>query len=197
MAKKNKKQQQNFSLEQYIRTKARQLPIYKCYIGDNAGNSREKLAMVIRQHAGGTFTYACFLLDCWCIGVKDAFCDFSVSESELDRILSHYERGMRVREVSYVEAHNWIYGAVDWATNAGIDPCKEFALAKYLLLPDDDEVELIEYDFGYNGEYLLETKTQQEANKYIPALNRTLGEGNYKVIISPLFDEDEDDWDGE
>lgn len=157
--------------------------------------------MVIRQHAGGTFTYACFLLDCWCIGVKDAFCDFSVSESELDRILSHYERGMRVREVSYFEVHNWIYGAVDWATNAGIDPCKEFAFAKYLLLPDDDGVELIEYDFGYNGEYVLEAKTQQEANKYLPALRHTLGEGNFRVIISPLygdpddFEEDEDDED--
>lgn len=197
MAKKKQQKQQPMSPERYIREKARKLPIYKCYIGDNAGNSREKLAIIIRQHTCGTFTYACFLLDCWCIGVKDAFWDFSVSENELDRIINHYERGMDLREVDYVEAHNWIYGAVDWATNAGINPCKEFSLAKYILEEDDDNVELIEYDFGYNGEYVLEAKSQQEANKYISALNRTLGKDNYKVIISPLFGEDDDYYDEE
>lgn len=196
MAKKTTKQQ-SMSPEKYIRTKARSLPIYKCYVGDNEGNSREKAVLVIRQHAGGTFTYGGYLLDCWCVGVKDTFWDFSVRDYELDDLVSRFEKHMNLREVSYEEAHNWVYGAADWATNAGIEPCKDFALTQYILQPDDDEVELIEYDFGLDGEYVLEAKDQQEANKYIPALKRTLGEGNFKVIISPLYGEPFENYDDE
>ncbi|MBR2167408.1 MAG: hypothetical protein IJ920_03655 [Paludibacteraceae bacterium] len=195
MAKKKTNTTQQLSPERYIRTKARSLPIYKCYVGDNEGNTREKAVLVIRQHAGGTFTYGGYLLDCWCVGVKDSFWDFSVPAFHLEEMLERFRKHMDLREVSYVEAHNWVYGAADWATNAGIEPCKDFALTQYILQPDDDEVELIEYEFGKDGEYVLEAKDQQEANKYIPALKRTLGEGNYKVIISPLYDEPEEEED--
>ncbi len=197
MGKKKNKTTQQLSPAQYMRTKARSLPIYKCYVGDNEGNTREKAVLVIRQHAGGTYTYGAYLLDCWCVGVKDSFWDFSVPSYEVEEQLERFRGHMNLREVSYVEAHNWVYGAADWAANAGIEPCKDFALTQYILQADDDEVELIEYDFGVDGEYVLEAKDRQEANKYIPALKRTLGEGNFKVIISPLygdpFEEEEDD----
>ena len=193
MAKKKHNVQQQMSPERYIREKARKLPIYKCYRGENPGNSREMAVVVIRQHKQGTFTLAAFLLDRWCVGVKDALWDFNISESQLNDFLDHYRQAMRVfEEVSYTEAHNWVYGAKDWATNAGIEPCKDFSLAKYIMEEDDDNVELIEYEFGLDGEYCLEAKNQQEANKYLPALRHTLGEGNFRVIISPLYGEPDD-----
>ena len=196
MAKKKNKKTQQLSPVQYIRTKARSLPVYKCYVGDKEGNTREKSVLVIRQHSGGTFTYGAYMLDCWCVGVKDSFYGFSVMNYELEDLLGRFEERMNLREVSYVEAHNWVYGAADWAANAGIEPCKDFALTQYILQADDDEVELIEYEFGVDGEYILEVKDRQEANKYLPALKHTLGEGNFKVIISPLYGdpfEEEDD----
>lgn len=186
------KQQQPLTPERYIRERARLLPIYKCYKGETIGDSREMSIMVIRKHAGGTYTLAAFMLDRWCLGVKDAIWQFSIPEDEmLDFVNSFANHIDQWTEIEYVEAHNWVYGALDWATNAGISPCKDFALARYILEEDDDNVELQEYDFGLNGEYCLMAKSHKEADKYIPALTKTLGTGNFKVIIRSVLDEEE------
>ena len=194
MSKKSNKQQP-MSPERYLREKARQLPIYKCYKGTEHGSIGEMMIVVARQHKQGTITYAGFLLDTWCVGVKNAFWRFSETQEDFEELIDHMRDNLAdFEEISYVEAHNWIYGAKDWATNAGIEPCKDFALAKYLLEEDDDNVELIEYDFGKEGEYVLVAFSQQEANKYIPALDRNLGKGNYQVLIQV---DDEDDYEPE
>lgn len=185
------KRQQPLTPERYIRERARLLPIYKCYKGETIGDSREMSMMVIRKHAGGTYTLAAFMLDRWCLGVKDAIWQFNIPEDEMRNLVNHFATHIEQwTEIEYVEAHNWVYGALDWATNAGISPCKDFALARYILAEDDDNVELQEYEFGYNGEYCLMAKNHKEADKYIPTLAKTLGVGNYKVIIRPVLDEE-------
>ncbi len=193
---KQKVKRQALSPERYLREKARQLPIYKCYKGTTFVEDREMAIVVIRQHTGGTFTVGAFMLDCWCVGVKDALGCFSISKGDLDRLIETFENGVdKWEEVDYVEAHNWVYGAVDWAADAGISPCKDFALARFVLEEDDDRVELREYEFGKDGEYYLLANDTQELNKYLPTLKKTLGEGNFATEICQ--DDDYDDLDDE
>jgi len=204
MAKKNKTKQQNkaFKPEDYIRTKVRQLPVYKCYKSINQFEDREMSVIVVRQHPQDTFTFGTYMLDKWCLGVKDTLWQFSVDKEDLDEFLSLFRSKLHsLEEISYVEAHNWIYGAVDFAEEAGISPCKDFALTKYILEEDNDDVELLEYDFGRDGEYCLVAKDHLEASKYIPTLDKNLGKGHYSVEIGLLGDdewdadeEDDDDW---
>ncbi len=191
MAKK-KVNPQLLSPEQYIRQRARLLPIYKCYKGTNNIEDREMMILVVRRHAGGTFTVGGYMLDRWCVGVKDTLWYFNIDQSDLERLIHIVgDRLDNWDEVDYVEAHNWVYGALDWATNAGLSPCKDFALTRYILEEDDDAVELREYPFGRDGEYCLMVKDKQELNKYLPTVKATLGEGNFQTIISPLFSDDD------
>ena len=197
--KKNKKQNQPtpkaFTPEQYLRTKARQLPIYKCYKSTIPGDTRQMAVVVARQHPQGTITFAAFMLDRWCLGVKNVLWQFNVDESYLDHCLSYLRKGdQKLEEISYVEAHNWVYGAHDWAADAGIMPHPDFAIASYVLEADDDDVELIEYDFGNDGEYWLMVHNNFEASQYIPTLTKTLGTGNFNIVID---DDEEDDFDDE
>lgn len=199
MAKKNKKTtQQVFKPEQYLRTKVRQLPIYKCYKSTVPSDTRQMAIFVARQHPQGNITFGGYMLDRWCLGVKDALWEFNVDPSVLEDYMSKMNGtgGQVVEEIDYVEAHNWVYGAHDWAADAGIEPAKDFALARYILEPDDDNVELIEYDFGKDGEYWLMARTNFEASKYIPTLKKNLGEGNFQVIIDERLeysDEEEEE----
>jgi len=196
MAKKSNKKQQNKVLkpEDYIRTKVRKLPVYKCYKSVNQFEDREMSIIVVRQHPQGTFTYGAYMLDRWCLGVKDTLWQFSKDKDDLEEFLSLFRNHLHsLEEIPYVEAHNWIYGASDFAEEAGISPCKEFALSKYILEEDDDDVELIEYDFGRDGEYCLVAKDKLEASRYIPTLDKNLGEGNYTVEIGMFGDDDWDD----
>lgn len=143
MAKKNNKaSQQPLSPERYIRTRVRQLPIYKCYKNFKSDDTNSMLLTVSRLHPQGNITFGMYLLDRWCLGIKEAFWMFNVDKSELKKRLSYFDSGVSEDsvEISYVEAHNWVYGALNWAEEAGIKPHKEFDLAQYLLEPDDENV---------------------------------------------------------
>lgn len=197
MGKKNKQSAKSFKPEDYIRKKARLLPIYKCYKSINKFEDREISIIVIRQHPQGTYTFATYLIDKWCLGVKDSLWDFSIDEGELNDFLSYFTDRMSMEEIDYVEAHNWVYGAVAFAEDVGIKPCKTFALTQYILEEDDDDIELIEYEFGRDGRYCLVAKNSFEASKYIPTLDKNLGSGNYDLEIgifgNDVYDDDVDD----
>ncbi len=124
------------------------MPIYKCYLSHDFEKSTEGTVMVVRKHTGDKYTCGLYLVDKYCLGVKDASYHLRMDEQEFDEFLDLFEEDFNPHVVTYEEAHNWVWGAVGFAEDAGIAPCKEFDLAQYVLAEDDDEVELIEYDFG-------------------------------------------------
>ena len=72
MTKKSKgKVLQMLSPENFIRNKARSLPIFECLV--NADWEEGKLAdmVVARQHTNGNITAGLYQVDLACLGVKD------------------------------------------------------------------------------------------------------------------------------
>ena len=130
---------------------------------------------------------AMYLVDIYCIGVKDSFFRLRLEEDELEEML---DRAPNIRECSYEEAHNWVYGAIAWAEEAGIEPDKSFAVTKYMLEEDTDDIPLIEYEFGRDGKHMLIANNNLEASRYLPLLKKNLGEGNYIFTIKDFHDED-------
>ena len=187
--KKHKKQQtgqQFLTPEQFMKQRARSLEIGACYISEAMKECGEGHVIVTRRHTGGRVSLAMYLVDIYCLGVKDSFFRLRLEEDELEEML---DRGPILRECSYEEAHNWVYGAIAWAEEAGIAPDKSFAITKYMLEEDTDDVPLIEYEFGYNGKHLLMANNNLELSKYLPLMNKNLGEGNYAFTIKTDFDE--------
>ncbi len=121
----------------------------------------------------------------------------------------------KFKEIPYVEFHNWIYGAIEFAEEVGIHPCKEFALTRYLLEEDDDNIDLIEYEYGQDGKHFLVCETVDEAKKYMPMLLKNIGDDFYFMVDGDTFEatewedvrtgkkrpaapeEREEEWDGE
>ena len=97
----------------------------------------ESPIIVTRKHKGDKYTSAFYLVDSYCTGVKDTFYRVRLDEDEYKDLMRHVCRGCNLEKVDYVEAHNWIFGAIEFAAEAGIDPHKDFAVTKWLL--EDDE----------------------------------------------------------
>lgn len=196
MAKKKKKQQQTFlSPEKYIKQKARTLRVKACYISDNYENFGIGYIIVAREHNGGRITAGFYLVDKFCLGVKDTFFKFRVDDYEFDEMLDDIAR-FGIKEISYEEAHNRIFGAVEFAEEAGIKPHEDFAITKYILEEDDDNVPLIEYEYGVNGQHHLMAKSSLEASRYLPLLKKNLGDNfNCSINDEGFDDEDFDDED--
>lgn len=189
---------QILSPKEYIRQKARSLPIVECLITPDWKVLGFGNALVVRKHKTGNFTLGFYLVDCTCLGVKDTFYQFNIGPNEYDEIKEHFDLYGHVglQEIPYNELHNLIYGAVAYAEDLGIDPHPDFALTRYILEEDDDRIPMTEYEFGKNGMPLLVVHSQLEASKYLPILNKSVGEGNYHYIIrADEEDMDEDDGD--
>ena len=85
MAKKTKKilTLKPISLKNYIIDRARKLPIYKCWsIGDNVSGIKQ--IIVTRQKTGGKLVVGFFLVDLFCLGLKDTFYREFDDEEELE-----------------------------------------------------------------------------------------------------------------
>ncbi len=189
MSKKKKTQQpsKKSTPESYIRQKVRTLPIGDCYISDNWQEAGEGIVWVTRCHPQGTYTIGIYLVDTFCLGVKDSNFHFSIDSLDYEELLQSINRKETLRKVTYEQAHNLIYGAVAFAEEGGIQPGKSFALTQYLLEEDTDEIPLIEYEYGKDGKHYLVANNLMELNTYAPILRATLG--NDRFMYSLPIDE--------
>lgn len=163
----------------YIKTKARKLPIYKCFIS----NTEHGLYTIVvaRKHTTGKLTYGAFLIDAWCLGVKDSLWQFNQEPEVFQDFLTKFYGQLKIDEISYTEAHNRIYGAIAWAEEVGIHPGKGWEYTQYLLEEDTDDIELIEYPFGDQGLYHLCVRDTADLKRFKPILDHALGAENYKI----------------
>ena len=192
-SKKKHQEQQPLSPERFLREKARGLEIGKCFVSNDITICGEGHVVVSRLQKSGKISAAFYLVDIYCLGVKDSFYRLRLDEDEFEEMIDRMVP-YNIEECSYEVAHNWIYGAIAFAEEAGIKPDKSFNLTQYMLEEDTDEVPLIEYEFGRNGKHFLVAKNKLEASRYLPFMKANLGD-NFDVLIDDLddFDEEEDD----
>ncbi len=200
MAKKKSKnkskgqQQPALSPYRFMREKARTLPIGKCYIAppewQEAGMAH---IIVTRVRPSGNLVMASFLVDTFCLGVKDAGYHENITSADFEEYLNNYKKGLGLEEISYNEAHNIIYGAIAFAEEGGIKPVKEFDPAGYVLEEDTDNIPLIEYDFGKNGKHFLIVNPDRKEMPYYHILKKNLGD-DFDFVMPYSGENDEDDF---
>ena len=171
--KAGKGQQQFLSPEKYLRTKVRTLQKGLCYRSSSLFEVGEGYVIVTRKHTGGKISFADYLIDTYCVGVKNSFYKLRIEEDEFEDFLNRASEEDNLIECSYEEAHNIVYGAVEFAGEADIDPDKSFALSRYMLEEDTEDVPLIEYEFGKGGKHFLVASSGFEASKYLLKLMKT------------------------
>lgn len=184
-----KGKQHNISPEKLIRERGRSLEIHECYMDKELlKDCGETTIIITRRHKGDKFTVGIYLLDTYCTGVKDTFYRTRMDEMDYKDLIQHFSSHCNLQKTDYIEVHNWIFGAVEFAEEAGIKPHKDFAVTKWLLEDDEDEsIPIIEYEFGKNGKHFLVSQTKADADKYIPLLRKNLGNDFQFIIKEPDF----------
>ena len=172
----------SFSEREYIKTRARHLPLGKCYAFGNWKYQKYTPVVVTRCHKQGTFTIGMYIVDMYCRGVVDSEFLFNKPQEELDKLLKTLSEPpvLVMEEMPYKVAHNLVYGAVAFAEEAGIEPDKTFAVTQYVLEEDDDRIPLMEFDFGENGVHHLHAMTEEEKAYFEPIMRQHLG-SNYMI----------------
>ncbi|NJK95199.1 MAG: hypothetical protein HC905_10055, partial [Bacteroidales bacterium] len=185
------------SPEDFIRTSARKLPLGECYINERWFESGKASIIVSRKHPDGKITCGFYLVDLYCLGVKDSFYLHAIRESEFENVLDEMSEKEGLLEVDYVLVHNIIYGAVDFAGGYDFMVHKSFELTSFLLEDDTENIEFIEVPFGIEGKPGVIVSDADPQKDIIKLLKKNAGEGNYLVIEEKDFIPQSDGFDYE
>jgi hypothetical protein len=185
------------SPENYIKTQARNLPIAECLISEKWKDSGICNILIARRHKNGNSTLGVYLLDLYCLGLKNCTYHFNVPPYEYDFIKSNIGN---YDECDYALAHNIIYGGIAFAEDYGFKPDDDFKITQFILEEDDERVELIEVEFGLDGRPCYVRGPNDDAatvGRIKATLLRTAGEGNFSVAEFDENDFEDDDFDDE
>ena len=171
------------SPEKYIVGKGRDLDFYECLINENWHESGLAIVTVCKKMPSGNFVASTYLLDIFCLGLKNTLYRFNMSELDYEDFIERsYANHAGADKCETVFAHNLIYGAIDYADDLGFLPQKDFRVTEYLLNPDLISDKIDEIEFGKDGQPLFIQGPMDNAIKIINKLNETVGEGNYHYI---------------
>jgi hypothetical protein len=190
--KKDKIIQLPLSPENYIRNRVRNIPIGNCYINKEWDEAGMANIIITREHTNGNKTVGLYLVDIFCLGVKDTHYLFNIPDSELEEIIEQIDGSgdSEMIKEKYSLLHNIIYGGIEYAKEFGFKTHKDFNLTKYILEEDDDHIEFIDVEFGLDGKPAVFMGKEQHPSNIISQLERIVGKDNFTIMYE---DEDPDD----
>ncbi len=187
MAKKHKKkttkkQEKKLSPIKYIKQKSRTLPIVNSYININYKLIGVAHIAIQRQHNNGTKTTCTYLVDLFCMGVRDSAYLFKKNDGATNNWLDDFYKDLEIEDCSYDLAHNIIFGGLSFAESLGLRPHKKFATTSFFLNEDTDDIPFIDVDFGVKTTPLLVLYKGETGLSETTILKKSIGINNFYVL---------------
>lgn len=210
--KARSKQQQKAKIAQqpknFVRH-AREFPIKDCWInagwnaGDAPGVDGLVTVVITREQPDGNIMFASYLLDMFCLGLKDTMFDVNVPQVAFDeRALPMLYTQGPPQECPIELAHQLVYQAIDYAEQFEFTPNRDFKYSRYLLEPRGTYEETYDLTFGKDGKPLFVAGPYDNVERIVAKLEKNAGEGNFNFVLPMMdmdnllyMDDDEDDWD--
>lgn len=175
----------------YIKTKARQCPIYKCWINEGWDECGIAEIVVSRKMPSGKFIVGLYLVDLYARGLTRSGYFFNVSEWDLDEMIDEFiEKDIFMEEAEYPLVHNIVFEGIIYGDSLQFKPHKDFELTKFILEEDTEDIEEIKIECGFNGKPAVVSNPSDSKIKIIEHLNRVVGKNGF-TIINEGYDEDD------
>lgn len=183
---------------------ARDYPIQDCYVHEGWEESGLAVVVVIRRQPNGHIVFGNYLVDYYCLGLKNTFCNADIPPHRFQReFMPKLFRVGRPLKISAALAHEIVYGGIEYAARFGFRPQRDFKDSQYVLDPPETHPRTGTVEFGYEGKPFFISGPYDNVDAIIRQLRRTAGEGNFEYMMQiggPPPDEwtedegEEDDW---
>ena len=165
---------------------ARNWTVFDTRVGGTIEIEGMGCATIARRGPHGEVVGVIFLLDMYCLGVKDLTPYFG-SESGWKQRMEHLNSGEGGMYAESPEAvRKLVEGAVEYAKSFGIEPCREWASAAHIFGDIDSSQCLKEFTYGRDGKPTFiagpndgPARIQQILN----ILSENPGDGNFHFMI--------------
>ena len=150
VAEKRKLELVNDSLPAKV-LRAAQAPIQHCLLCGELFESGMATLILARGATSNNLTVAGFLIDAWCLGIKDTFFHTSGAASFED-LLVKLEAAGPVTSVDPAYARKLLREAAAWAASLGFAPHRDFAVLEKFFGDANADACDATFRFGRNGE---------------------------------------------
>jgi hypothetical protein len=130
-----------------------------------------------------------FLVDTFCLGVKNAFCNEGLGRRKIeDQLLPGYYQKEEPTRVGINYVNEIIYGAIEYARSLGFEPHSDFELSRHVLGAEDfSRTRNLKFG-GPEGKPLYVAGPDDDAPMILQRLRQRLGKDGFHFITR------EDDW---
>jgi hypothetical protein len=166
------------------------LPVAQCLVDVNFANVLLRnetseagglgLVMVTRSKGYNRFVATSYLIDYWCLGVKDAMPPRNCNDSQYKNLIENsYSPFLGYEEISLEQAQALVWGAIAYAKKLGFEPHRDFEQSKAHLGELTSEISL---KFGHNGKPCYVEGPYDNTTKIINTLKKSVGDGNFDFL---------------
>ena len=177
--RRNLRRSQNRYNDEYERLKriiykSRNWPIHECIINESWKEYGLADITISRLQPNNRIVFGSYLVDVFCLGLKNTFCNADFTKSKYQQIKEKTYRESPPINCSHSSAHTIIYGGIEFASSLGFKPHEDFSLSKYIL----DEPGSFEKDesieFGENGEPFYIQGPHDDPNVVVDTLSKNI-----------------------
>jgi hypothetical protein len=139
------------------------------------------VVVVVARERGSSVRVCDYLVDTWCLGVKNADGPRSIERRRLPSFRANVFRsypGAPV-EVPLALAQQIVFGAAEYARGLGFEPHADFAKATGLLGEWDGVCDL---EFGRDGMPMYVEGPHDDTWRVLSTLRRNVGDGNFHYL---------------
>ena len=178
--------QQSIGIAERLAAAAR-YPVLHCWIPDSIEIRGIGSVMLSRACPNGDVAMAVFLVDAYCLGVKDAFGRI-VTRTQYDDLVAKNSRGdMASYLAPAAEGRKLIEGAVAYARNLGFEPHPDCAKAMALFGNIDPADSDATFEFGKDGKpYFFPgpNDTPEKCRRAMATLTSKVGPGGFNFTMA-------------
>ncbi len=162
---------------------ARNYPIEGCWTQPNWAESGLAAVILARRQPDGLLVFGDYLVDTYCLGVKDAFARPDVPSGRFyNEYLPKLIPGGVPLAISADLAHELVYGGIEYAAQFGFRPHSDFKLAQLVLDPPEQHPRTGQVTFGKDGKPFYISGPHDNVDAIMRQLSRAVGPDNFHYL---------------
>jgi hypothetical protein len=162
---------------------AHSYPIFGCWVQPGWRDKGLATVAVARRQPDGRVAWGDYLVDYYCLGVKNCFCNGNAPLHQfLDVELPRATQGGPAEPISPELAHELIYGSIEYAARWGFEPHPDYDLAQAILDLPDRHPRSGGVTYGKDGKPFFINGPDDDVDAIMAQLQRTAGPCNYDFL---------------
>jgi GNAT superfamily N-acetyltransferase len=180
----------NRGLAEQLSEAAAKAPILHSFIAEAVWEEGLGNVLISRALPDNRVAMGCFLVDRYCLGVKDAFARILVKAEYQHKFLPHMEERIDLIEVEPATVRRLVEDSVEYARHLGFSPHEDYHRAKAIFGDIDPAAADEEFEFGQDGKPFFVSgpyDTPERCYRILSILEHSCGRDGFHYMM-PLLD---------